>query len=207
MRGTAFDTLEAHANVPPINLIFHKAQFRAAMRICVLPAHHPLNPLARKAAVHFIRTLRSPLHYLFHTTRLKPQHIETISSSCRNPTYRPTMKTIIIGNKEDALRFANTTHSLTKFKVYCDGSSLENGTSAAAILYKGNRVVKSLLLHVGSATEHTVYKTELIGILLALHLLTSITCLLTTSTLVIGLDNQAVIESLNNQKSNQPTTC
>ena len=42
---------------------------------------------------------------------------------------------------------------------------------------------------------------ELIGIILAFHLLTLLACQLTTSSVVIGLDNQARIKSPNNQKA------
>lgn len=45
-----------------------------------------------------------------------------------------------------------------------------------------------------------MYKSELTGIILTLHLLTTLTCHI-TSTVIVGLDNQAAIESLNNQKS------
>ena len=42
---------------------------------------------------------------------------------------------------------------------------------------------------------------ELIGIILMFHLLTLLTCQLTTSLVVIGLDNQVRIKSPNNQKA------
>lgn len=45
-----------------------------------------------------------------------------------------------------------------------------------------------------------VYKAELIGILLALYLLSSLSSQPTGTTL-IGLDNQVAIHALNNQKS------
>ena len=46
IRGTAYDVLEAHANLLPINLLFKKIQFRAATCICTLPPHHPLYEVA-----------------------------------------------------------------------------------------------------------------------------------------------------------------
>ena len=200
IRGTAYDVLEAHANIPPIDILFRKAQFRAASRICSLPPHHPLYPIARKAASRFVKKHRSPLHLLFFLTGLKPDNVETIDPVRRHPAYKPTMETVISANKEDALQLANTTHAATQYKVYCDGSGFEGGAGAAAVLYKGNREIKSLRLYLGPTTEHTVYESELVGLLLALCLLTKLTCQL-LHTVIIGLDNQAAIRALNNQQS------
>ena len=54
--------------------------------------------------------------------------------------------------------------------------------------------------HLGAANEHTVYKAELVKVLLALNLLTGLACQLINAVL-ISLDNQAVIQALNNQTS------
>ena len=67
------------------------------------------------------------------------------------------------------------------------------------MLYKGREPVKLLLYHLGPATEHTVYEAELTGMLLTFYLPHLLTCRL-TSTVIIRLDNQAAICSLNNQK-------
>ena len=72
IKGTAIDILEAHANIPSIDLLFCEAQFQAAMRISALPQHHPLHMIAHKVSTHFIKSHRSPLHYLFFTTGIKP---------------------------------------------------------------------------------------------------------------------------------------
>ena len=109
------------------------------------------------------------------------------------------MSTIIANDTKSALQVASTAHHITQFKVYCDGSRYKGSAGAAAILYNGNTAVKSLYLHISSANEHTVYETELVRIILTLHLLALLMHLI-TSTIIIGLDNQATIESLNNQK-------
>ena len=41
MRGTALDVLEVHANIPLVDLLFHKVQTNAATHICALPKNHP----------------------------------------------------------------------------------------------------------------------------------------------------------------------
>ena len=45
IRDTAFDVLEAHANIPPIDLTFRIAQFHTASRISAIPLLHPLYPV------------------------------------------------------------------------------------------------------------------------------------------------------------------
>ena len=198
----AFDALKIHANLPPVDLLFRISQFHAASRIVALPSCHPLYPIAQRAAVCFMKSHHSPLHYLFFTTGIKPQNMETISPMAhRSPTYLPALKTTISEDKDKALQHASIAHNLAHYKEYCNRSGFQDGVGAAAVLYKGNKAVKMLCLHVGSVTEHTVYEMELIGIILMFHLLTLLTCQLTTSSVVIGLDNQARIKSLNNQKA------
>ena len=197
--------MDTHAFIPPVDLLFCRAQFCAATRICALLKHHPLYLLVCKAASRLIRSHRSPLHYLFHLAGVKPQLVKTISpSSLCSPTYKPALKTTISVNKESTFWNAISAHNLTCYKVYCNGSGYKNGASASAVLYKGNIPIKTLLLHVGRISEHTVYETKLISILLALHLLSSLACLLTSFTAAIGLDNQAAIKALHIQKA-KPT--
>ena len=103
IRGTAYDILEAHANLPPVNLLFRRVQFRAASRICTLPPRHPLYPIACHTAARFVRSHRSPLHYLFFITGLRPKHTETIDPVHQHPNYKPALNTVIKPNKESAL--------------------------------------------------------------------------------------------------------
>ena len=198
IRGTAFNILEIHTNIPPIDLLIRKIQAKAALHICALPPNHPLHSLACRTSTHFICSHKSPLHYLFFTTGFKPTPIKTISATRHRPTYLPTMRTIISFDKEDTLIFTNIAHNNMKYKVYCDGSGFKGGIGAAAVLYDNNWIIKTLQLHLGAATKHTVYESELTGILLTLHLLLLLTKQI-TNTIIIGLDNQAAIWSLYNQ--------
>ena len=114
-------------------------------------------------------------------------------------TYNLSMCTTISLDKDKALGFAKIAHDATKFKVYTDGSRYKGGIGVVVVLYKGDRIVRLLQFHLGPKTEHTVYESEIIGISLALYLLTLLR-LQILSTIVIGLDNQATICSLNNQE-------
>ena len=121
-----------------------------------------------------------------------------IDPVCRHPTYKLALKTFIGPDKEAALMAANINHASTWYKIYCDGLGFEGGACALVILYKGNHAVKSLHCHLGPLTTHMVYESKLIGLLLALHLLLGLTCQL-LNTVIMGLDNQAMICSLSNQ--------
>ena len=200
LRGTAFNVLEAHAYKPPVDLLVCKTQTHATTCICTLPTNHPLSTIARHAAKRFVNRHHSPLHYLFHQTQLNPLTTKHISTFCRLPFHKPTFKTKISPSKDVVLELTKKTHNSTKYKVYCDGSSTEGGVSAAAILYKNNWLIKTHRAYLGSADEHTVFEAELVGILLALSLLYNLSCQLIMKPL-IGLDNQATLHTLNNEKT------
>ena len=46
LKGTAYDVLEVHAFMLPIDLLFHKVQVNMATCICALPINHPLTSIA-----------------------------------------------------------------------------------------------------------------------------------------------------------------
>ena len=196
---TAGDTLEAHANLLPIDLLFKKVTFRAAARIASLPSTHPLFLPSRRAAKRFVRRHRSPLHNLFGLLRLDSCTVETISPTRRRPNYAPVFSTSIPPDKTTALAQATTAHD-TPISIYCDGSGYEGGIGASAVLYVDSVESCSLQYHLGPDTKHTVYEAELTGLHLALHLLTSLTSS-PLSPVIIGSDSQASLRALMNQRS------
>ena len=112
--------------------------------------------------------------------------------------YTPTFKTNISDNKEDTLQLANNNFNLSDYRVYSDGLGHGGGIGAVAVLYNNGIVIQKLQFHLGPDTTHTVYKAELVRIILALFLLTRILQAILT-TIIIGLDNQAAIQALNSQ--------
>ena len=65
MRSTATDVMEAHAEVLPFDLLIDKLCCRAAIRLCTLPASHPLAPHLGRAA-RYVKRHRSALHELLN---------------------------------------------------------------------------------------------------------------------------------------------
>ena len=88
---------------------------------------------------------------------------------------------------------------LTGTIVYTDGSGHNGKISAAAVLMADGMEIQTLQYHLGSETEHMVYKAEAIAVTLALHMLTTLKRKLKKVT--IGTDNQAVLMGLWNQRS------
>ncbi len=56
-------------------------------------------------------------------------------------------------------------------KIYSDGSAFKGKVGAAAVLTCPGHPHKILHYHLGLETEHTVHEAELIGTVLALHLI------------------------------------
>ncbi|KAF5367638.1 hypothetical protein D9615_010583 [Tricholomella constricta] len=196
---TAGDVLDAHTNLLPVDLLYHKILQRAAARLASLPPSHPLHSPVRKAARRQVKRHRSPLHNLFFLTGIDPTQIETIAPTRRRPNYVPSFSTHIKGDKAKALAEANHIHRIAPTSVHCDGSGYEGGVGASAVLFVNGIEKASLKYHLGPITKHTVYEAEIVGLTLGLHLLTSTSRQLHSIT-AIGSDSQATIKALGNQK-------
>ena len=165
-----------------------------------MPLHNPTFTLSitRQASSRIIKCHKSILHYLFYTTRLHPDNVETIQPIQWCQTYQPAFNTIISADKEAALTLANSTNHSLPIRIYSDGSGYKGGIGAAAMLYQGNRVIDTLHYYLGPDTEHTVYEGKVVSITLGFYMFYKLNCQL-TETVLIGLDNQVELKALNNQ--------
>jgi hypothetical protein len=66
MRTTASDTLDAHANLLPFQLLVDKVVHRAAVWLACLPDKHPLDARVSTAATQYVKKHRTPLHEIMH---------------------------------------------------------------------------------------------------------------------------------------------
>jgi ribonuclease HI len=199
LSSTAGDVMDAHTNLLPIDLLFHKILFRAAARIASLPSTHPLHALSRKAAHRYVKRHRSPLHNLFFTCKINPTSIETVNATRRRPNYIPSFTTHMEENKIAALLKAHLDFVNYPISVYSDGSGFEGGIGASAVLFIDGNESTALRFHLGSEKQHTVYEAEIVGLTLSLHLLTNLQRQLRQST-ILGTDSQAAIKALDNQR-------
>lgn len=136
-----------------------------------------------------MRRHQTPLHKLFDITKLKPERVETITPVQHTCAYKPATDIIIPSCKEEALIAAQRNHRRNSISVYCNGSGYEGGIRASAVLYVNQREVAELKYHLGRDSQHMVYEAEIVGLLLAIHLLSNVETTL-TQTITIGSDCQ-----------------
>ena len=80
-----------------------------------------------------------------------------------------------------------------EIQVFTDSSAQGGKVGASTILIRKDRPDKILHYHLGPEAEHTVYKAELVGLLLALHLISTERCGATSCS--IAVDNQAALKA------------
>jgi hypothetical protein len=141
LRSMANDTLDAHANLLPFPLLVSKAVHRAAVRLACLPDSHPLATKVQKAAKRYVKRHRSPIHEIIHAYSLNPERMEKIHTVVFGPKWHPAFNTRIPQNKERAIK--ETEAERAQVVVYSDGSCIDGGVGAAAVLYKNGKEQKS----------------------------------------------------------------
>lgn len=95
MRTTATDTLEAHADIQPIELTLLETCHRAVLRLASLPKSHPLHKPISTCARRMVKRHASPLHNLLHTFGIKLDAYETIVPALLPPNKTNTFMTEI----------------------------------------------------------------------------------------------------------------
>ena len=73
-------------------------------------------------------------------------------------------KVFIPSSKEDSK--TEDVQAPEHIKIYSDGSAQDGKVGAAAIMIKDGRTIDKLHYHLGKVEEHTVFKAELVSILL-----------------------------------------
>jgi Reverse transcriptase (RNA-dependent DNA polymerase) len=119
---TAGDTLDAHTNILPVDLLFNKVLFRAAAHLCSLPHTHPLHNIMHTATRRKVKHHRLPIHNLLFLFPHKPSDIEIVKAVRRRPNYQPSFDQFICDTKDDAFTMATLSHDNCLYKVYSDGS-------------------------------------------------------------------------------------
>jgi hypothetical protein len=143
LSSTAGDILDVHAFILPIDLLFCKLLFRAAICLCSLPTH-PLHPLLYSASHCNLRQHLSLIHYLLHLVNANSNEIEMIVPFRRSLGYISSFKTFIPLSKEDVLPLMIITNATAPVYIYSDGSGFEGSIEASALLYIKECLVKVL---------------------------------------------------------------
>ena len=132
-------------------------------------------------------------HALFNNVSFNPSFIEKIPTKPRDPalTGKLPFSVSIASSKEASIledRHANETA-----KLYSNGSAFKGKVGAAAVLICPGHPTRTLHFHLGPDTKHTVHEVELIGNILALHLIKTEKD--KKASFSIGIDNQAALEA------------
>ncbi|CAK5280784.1 unnamed protein product [Mycena citricolor] len=192
------DVLDAHAGLLPIHLLAQKVRQRAALRLATVGNSHPLNKAARNAAARYVKRHRTPLHELMHEFDLDPAGMETIEPMRQRAEWKPVATIAPRSTKEAAIE--QEKGDMAEWKVFTDGSGIHGHIGAAAVLYRGGRLIKTARKHLGTDAHHTVYEGEGVGLNLAVGLL--IQQRNVQGNVSIYVDNTAAIDATANRDPN-----
>lgn len=185
------DTLEAHTNLLPLDLQIQNLCHQATIRLASHPYSHPISPLIRRASRCYVAKHKSSLHHLTQAYSLNPDTVEKIHPSWRCPNDISPHNSRIPKTREASICHHNK--RLHSTRVYTDSSGLNGNIGVAAILFHPNGSTTTLCYHLGTSQQHTVYKSEVVGLLLTAHLLSEEADVITPVTIFV--DNQATIKS------------
>ena len=190
MKSSPGNSLEIHTDLYPVPLLVQCTLYNALIRMSTLPTHHPFNPIITCIANWgMVRHHKTAIHSLIQHLTTDPRTIETIIPWPIHPDSHTPFSTSIVASKEDAI--AQFRRCTTWTMIFTDGSSTNGKVGAAASLYIDFTHVATLQYHLGDYTEHTVFKAEAVGLILAAQLL--LTRNKASFPVTIFADNQAVI--------------
>ncbi|KAF8624261.1 hypothetical protein AX17_007179 [Amanita inopinata Kibby_2008] len=112
-------TLNAMANLLPFHLLVDAVRQRAAIRLAMLNAGHPLKLWVTKAATRYIMRHPAPLHELMFTYSIQPKRMETTPSTASTRYTIAEAQVEIAGSKETAIR--DDRRDKNEIKIYTDG--------------------------------------------------------------------------------------
>jgi ribonuclease HI len=193
LRTSPTDVLDSCVFLLPAVLTVEKWCHRTAARLATTPPGHPLHKPANASKGRYIKCHRSPLHNLLTHTDFDPKRMEKIPTKPRNPAQIGNLLfTIRIPDSKEA-SIAEDYNATEVIKIYTDGSAHKGKVSAAAVLIRAGEPTQTLHYHLGSESEHTIPEAELIGLLLALHLIKAERK--KNKSFAIGTDNHAALKA------------
>ena len=189
LRTTLTDLLLAHADIAPIESHIRKVCYSTALWITTLPQTNPIGKAARRAVWCHVKRLPSPLHNIMAMLQVHPDEIKKIQPVQKHPHWKSAIATVIPESKDQAE--TRELNNEADIRVYSDGSGYEGGVGAAAVLYRGFRLMKTLWCYLGTLDEHTVYEGKCVAMMLGLELIRREMGWVLEVTM--GVDNQAAI--------------
>ena len=200
MRTTAGDEAIVHANIKPIVIQLKETVLKSYARFTTRPSSHPLYLAIQKTTKHLVKRHKTALHLHAKSSKFKLTAMETITAT-RAPLGTTSPHTFQIATSKDKSIKWDTDNFDNRVMIYTDGSCYRNAVGASAVLYVNGIEIDNLKCQLGPAHEHTVFKGELVSIILGTHLATKYPMLHTS--INYSIDNQATLKSMQNN-SRQP---
>ncbi|KAF8269089.1 hypothetical protein EI94DRAFT_1442935, partial [Lactarius quietus] len=134
LRTSPTDTLDARAFILLLHLEIEKHLFRAAICIVTLPPQYPLHKPAKTCASKYMKRHRSTPHDLMQMFDIKPNTLETLTTTAGNPAkqYKRPFKIDVVSDKEVSVKA--DAEGNEKIKVYSDSLAQEVKVGAAAVM-------------------------------------------------------------------------
>ena len=80
----------------------------------------------------------------------------------------PAMEVQILEGREEAIE--EVTKVRCEVQVYVDGSGINGGVGAVAVLFRNGHEKRVLTKHLGKGKDHTVFEAEVVGLTFAAEL-------------------------------------
>src|SRR5882724_7871883 len=104
MQTAPTDSLDAHSNLLPFNLLVKRMLHWAATQLASLPESHLLTAHVNKAAQRYVKRHWALLHKSLHTFRIVLGDLEDIKPIRRGAKLMPKIKNYILVNRSKHLR-------------------------------------------------------------------------------------------------------
>ena len=200
LRTTPNDYADVHTGLLPMEYTLRKATHRAIIRILTLPPNHPLHDIVMTVKDNPPTRHASPIANFLRIYKLTNSKLETITPPTQLPRPPNKFTTNISSSREESI--TNEKDDKADFKVFSDGSGLDGGIGAAAIIYSNERntPISHLKKYMGPKEKHNTYEAEIVGAILATWIIRN--CPSTVAkTVSLYIDNQAVIHTIDNPKA------
>ncbi|KEP45734.1 putative reverse transcriptase from transposon X-element protein [Rhizoctonia solani 123E] len=164
MKSTPVTSLDAHLDLLPMHLLMNEACQRAAIRLAAIPPSHPLYRAVAKCATGRKR-YPPPLQNILQFTGVNPSNFEH-----RPPSRRPIPCTRPERFPDRDLATSSAWADTAHLQVFTDTAAGNLGIAAAAVLWDSDGRELRTGLRLGDAGSLSVLDAEIVGVLLAAHL-------------------------------------
>ena len=143
------------------------------VHLVTLPERHPLYNIVTHKGMWRIKQHKLPPNSLLEAYNYDIDCLEKKPIISKNLSSKgvPPFNISIIKDRDGSKSDANNTHK--EMKVYSDSLATDGKVGAAVILIRAGNPPYILHMHLGSENEHTVHKSELVGIILGVQLIST----------------------------------